>query len=86
MIQQVVDKTNGYGSPLRGSRLTLNSQTNLRDHISPRGNITLSAVREPHPYIEEDLMNRTSSKKTVNSNKDTQSVNNSHVVVLEHVT
>jgi hypothetical protein len=30
-------------------------------------------------------MNRTSSKKTVTTNKDNRSLNNSHVVVLEHV-
>jgi hypothetical protein len=42
-------------------------------------------VKAPEPFREEDLMNRTSSKKTVTTNKDNRSLNNSHVVVLEHV-
>ena len=60
----------------------LNSQSNLREHISPRAE---AAVKAPEPFREEELMNRTSSKKTVYTNKDNQSLNNSHIVVLEHV-
>ena len=67
---------------MRGGRYMLNSQSNLRDHRSPRAE---AAVKAPEPFREEELMNRTTSKKTVTTNKDNQSLNNSHVVVLEHV-
>ncbi len=74
----MIERPQTYGSPLRGNRLAINSQTNLRDTLSPRENpykADASAVRPPEPYKEEDLLNRTSSKKAVSSRN--QSVNNS---------